>query len=96
MSSSATLDEIEAYLDAFEQGLQAADPAALELDVPVLRGELQPADAPRANALFGRLRALHERAEGQRVRVAGELADLRRRNANAGHRRAPSTFDRRM
>ena len=88
------LDEIEEYLDALEAGLQAADPAALELDVPELRGDLQPADGPRANELFARLRALHERAEGQRVRVAGEIADLRRRNGNAGHRRAPSSFDR--
>ena len=93
MSASAVLDEIEIYLDALEAGLQAADPAALDLEVPSLQGDLDPSDGPRANALFARLRSLHERAEGQRVRIAGEIAGLRTRSVNDGHRRSPSSFD---
>ena len=93
MSASTALDEIERYLDSLETGLQAGDPAALELEPPQLRGELELTDAARANALFARLQVLHDRAEGQRVRLAGEIADLRRRSANTGHRRAPSSFD---
>ncbi len=96
MSGAAVLDEIEIYLDALEAGLQAADPAALDLEVPALRGDLDPADGPRANELYARLRALHDRAEGQRVRIAGELAGLRGRAVNDGHRRAPSAFDQSM
>ena len=96
MTGSLVLDEIETYLDALEAGLQAAGPAALELDVPTLQGDIDPADGPRATALFARLRSLHERAEGQRVRIAGEIAGLRQRAVNDGHRRAPSAFDRTM
>ena len=97
MSGSEALDEIEQYLDTLEAGLTAADPDALEIAEPTVGpADLEMDDVTRARALFARLRDLQERTEGQRVRVAGELAGLRRRSGNDGHRRSPSTFDQAM
>ncbi|MEM9200527.1 MAG: hypothetical protein AAGC53_02660 [Actinomycetota bacterium] len=92
--SVAILDEIEAYLDALEAGLQSGEPNELELtDLDLTGQSVEAADEERARNLLARLGRLQERTEGQRVRIAGEIAGLRRRTVNDGHRRGPSAFD---
>lgn len=94
MSGPAALDQIEAYLDDLEAGLSLGEPSRLELEEPNLDGAMvNSTDAERARSILKRLQQLQDRTEGQRVRIAGEIAGLRQRSVNDGHRRSPSSFD---
>ena len=94
MNERSPLDDIECYLDALEAGLGTVEPESLEIPAPQLDEDAQIIDGARARELMERLSGLQLRTEGQRVRVAGEIAGLRRRPGNDGHRRSPSSFDR--
>ncbi|MEM9466668.1 MAG: hypothetical protein AAGA90_14945 [Actinomycetota bacterium] len=94
MTGRTALDEIEDYLDALEAGLGLGDPADLEIPEPALDGaSIEATEAERARTVLERLQQLQARADGQRMRIAGEIAGLRKRSVNDGHRRSPSRFD---
>jgi len=90
--SHAALDEIERYIEQLEAALDSVHTEQLEIDAPKLDGDIAPGDLAKAKALAERLQAAHTRVAGQRVRLGGEIADLRRRGS-ASHRRGPSAFD---
>ena len=91
--SHAALDEIERYIEQLEAALDSVDTEQLEIDAPKLDGGIAPGDLDKAKALAERLQAAHTRIAGQRVRLGGEIADLRRRRSSTSHRRGPSAFD---
>ena len=93
MTASKVLDDIERFLDELEAGLALGSPDDLVIEAPALTESLAEIDAQRALAVHERLQQLQVRTEGQRTRLAGELAGLRRRAVNDGHRRSPSSFD---
>jgi len=91
--SHAALDEIERYIEQLEAALDSVHTEQLEIDAPKLDGDIAPGDLAKAKALAERLQAAHTRVAGQRVRLGGEIADLRRRRSSTSHRRGPSAFD---
>lgn len=93
MSVPSVLDELDAWLAACESADLLDDATRLPAP-PALDGHvLADADLGRAHALLERMRLLGERTEGQRTRLAGEIAALPKRRP-ASHRRSPSSFDR--
>ena len=88
------LEELEEYVTALEVDLAAGVDLASDLpDAPDVAGSrVGPDDAERARELMRRLNGLVERVEGQRVRIAGEIAGLPKRPRSA-HRRSPGSFD---
>ena len=85
--------EIERYIEQLEAALDSVHTEQLEIDAPKLDSDIAPGDLHRAKALAARLQAAHTRVAGQRVRLGGEIADLRQRRGSATHRRGPSAFD---
>ena len=88
------LDELEEYVTALETDLAAGVDVTNELPTApdVTRSSLGHDDVERARELMRRRSGLVERVEGQRVRVAGEIAGLPKRPRPA-HRRSPGSFD---
>lgn len=95
MNGAAAIDALEQYLDALESALSLTDgdPDDLVIEPPQLVGRLDRADLERATAALERLEAVQQRAAGQRTRLGGELADLRRRRNATTIRRGPQAFD---
>ena len=91
--SHAALDEIERYIEQLEAALDSVHTEQLEIDAPKLDDDIAPGDLAKAKALAERLQAAHTRVAGQRVRLGGEITDLRRRRSSTSHRRGPSAFD---
>ena len=87
-----SLDDLEEYVRALE-GDALSDPEATLPPAPDLRAAAVGADeAERARALLRRINELVDRVEGQRVRVAGEIASRPKRPRTV-HRRSPGSFD---
>lgn len=89
---SVSLRDLEDYVLALEGGA-LSDPDSPLPPAPDLRAAtIGPDDAERARALLQRVNDLVDRVEGQRVRVAGEIAG-RPKRPRSGHRRSPGSFD---
>ena len=89
---TVSLGDLEEYVLALEGGA-LSDPESDLPAAPDLRDAAFGADdAERARALLQRVNDLVDRVEGQRVRVAGEIA-ARPKRPRSGHRRSPGSFD---
>lgn len=88
------LAELEDYVSALEADLAAGMDLTIDLPgAPDVNGSsVGPDEVERARELMRRLSGLVERVEGQRVRIAGEIAGLPKRPRSA-HRRSPGSFD---
>lgn len=96
MPGPSPLDRLEGWLDTVEAD-PLVDPDTTLPPAPALDGaELVAADLPRARQLLARLDAVTRRADGQRTRLAGELAGLPKRPRNTGFRRSSRTFDQKI
>ena len=88
------LAELEEYVSALEADLAAGMDLAHDLPLApdVSDSSVGPDEVERARELMRRLSGLVDRVEGQRVRIAGEIAGLPKRPRSA-HRRSPGSFD---